>query len=106
MVDGEDEPEEGQPVSIIINPEFEGFPNDQLLNLSNWSHHAPYLLPQGRTIWENPQKPKNAEENEENEEEEQEDAVEPEVGPQILGQISADECNGNLRSANENTIMD
>ncbi|KAJ3101101.1 Radial spoke head protein 4 A [Phlyctochytrium bullatum] len=54
------DPEEGEnedgehSATIIINPEYEGLPNDALLSPSNWVHHVPYVLPQGRTTWENP----------------------------------------------------
>lgn len=32
--------------TIIVNPDFEGLPNDALSQLSNWVHHVPYILPQ------------------------------------------------------------
>ncbi|KAJ3101498.1 Radial spoke head protein 4 A [Phlyctochytrium planicorne] len=89
--------------TIIINPEYEGLPNDALLNPSNWVHHVPYILPQGRTTWENPsagakqeeggeEGEENEEENEEGEEGGEENAeVEPETGPPILSSLASDE---------------
>lgn len=101
IIDGEEgEAEEGGklriilvPIGIIINPEFEGIPNDQLTLLANWVHHTPYILPQGRTLWENPfSKPEN-EEEEEHEEEEDDDEIQidPESGPTLLSTAQNDE---------------
>jgi radial spoke head protein 4/6 len=86
------------PVSIIINPEFEGIANDQMATLTNWAHHVPYILPQGRTTWENPfAKPegKEDEERDEDEDEENEQQIEPESGPNILSPVQNDESNSN-----------
>jgi radial spoke head protein 4/6 len=84
---------------IIINPEFEGLPNEQLANTANWAHHVPYILPQGRVTWENPALLNKGGEkegdDEEREEEDAEDAaaenVEPESGPAPLSVITSDE---------------
>jgi radial spoke head protein 4A len=85
----------GNNPSIIINAEYEGLSNEQLLITSNWAHHVPYILPQGRTNWENPfvTKGENEEEAEEDEEKEEEEEVriEPETGPSILSAINLDE---------------
>jgi radial spoke head protein 4A len=97
MTDPEaEEPEEGAGnMPIIINPEYEGLSNDQLLNVANWVHHTPYILPQGRVTWEAPKviKEKTEEEKEEEEEEEAEEeaAPEPEAGPAPLNTIASDE---------------
>jgi radial spoke head protein 4/6 len=90
--------------TIIINPEYEGLSNEALLTSSNWVHHVPYILPQGRTTWVNPSsKEEGGEEGgeEENEDEENEDgdgdskdaseAAEPETGPAILSPLASDE---------------
>ena len=84
--------------TIIINTEYEGLPNDQLLNTANWVHHVPYILPQGRITWENPfagAKGEGDEEKEEEEEEKEEEGEnttqEPETGPTILSPLNADE---------------
>ena len=93
-----------EPSSIIINPEFEGLPNDQLLNLANWVHHVPYLLPQGRTVWENPYAKGSKDENDDddgsdrNSEQDASDdnnagseGMEPESGPPMLNPANADD---------------
>ncbi|KAI9351233.1 radial spokehead-like protein-domain-containing protein [Obelidium mucronatum] len=105
--DPEDEgnEEEGHQPTIIINPEFEGLPNDSLLMLSNWVHHVPYILPQGRVTWENPfaslaknnedgDEGGDDEEKEEGEGEEEEnpaETAEPETGPPLLTPLANDE---------------
>jgi len=102
--DGEPEDTEG-PQPIIVNTEFEALTNDQLLDISNWVHHVPYILPQGRTSWENPFGSEEDEENEEegseeegSEEENESERVEPETGPQLLSPISQDEENDDIPS--------
>ncbi|KAJ3415351.1 Radial spoke head protein 4 A [Chytridiales sp. JEL 0842] len=94
--------------TIIINPEFEGLPNEALTQLSNWVHHVPYILPQGRVTWENPYKTvtgsNSSSDGTEGESEEDggsdagsdsedssgSEAVEPESGPPILSLLSSD----------------
>ncbi|KAI8925429.1 radial spokehead-like protein [Entophlyctis helioformis] len=108
MIDSEEaEAEEGAGgPSIIINPEFEGLANDQLLNLANWVHHVPYILPQGRVTWENPvARAENAEGGDDEDREEEEaseenaaDNIEPESGPAPLSVITADDEHGDLPS--------
>jgi radial spoke head protein 4A len=100
--DGEPDESEG-PQSIIVNSEYEVLSNDQLLDISNWVHHVPYILPQGRTSWENPFGSEEDEENEEegseeeaSEEENETERVEPETGPQLLTPISQDEENEDI----------
>jgi radial spoke head protein 4A len=47
--DGEDggaDGEAGGNAAIIINTEYEGLTNENLLASSNWVHHTPYVLPQ------------------------------------------------------------
>lgn len=89
IVDGDEEVEEGQVANIIINPEFEGISNEQMVNLSNWTHHVPYVLPQGRTVWQNPVH--KAEGDEEEEQDEENEGPEPEVGPPMLSPAVNDE---------------
>lgn len=88
------------PPPIVINPEYEGIPNDQLVSIGNWVHHVPYILPQGKAVWEAPKVLKEetiAVEGEEKEEEEEEETdedaapVEPEQGPPPLSPITGDE---------------
>ncbi|KAJ8331197.1 hypothetical protein O5D80_000761 [Batrachochytrium dendrobatidis] len=107
MVDAEEaEGEESQNgASIIINPEFEGFPNDQLMNLTNWVHHVPYILPQGKVGWENPTaRVESAEGDDEQRDDEDagdeggDETVEPETGPALLTAISGDEDHGEIPS--------
>lgn len=88
--------------TIIINPEYDGLPSSALLDLSNWVHHTPYILPQGRTTFVDPFAKGEDEEEEEQEEdmdggsESGERAVEehpestPEEGKQALSQLSED----------------
>ncbi|KAJ3060048.1 Radial spoke head protein 4 A [Podochytrium sp. JEL0797] len=104
--DPEDEgnEEEGHLPTIIINPEFEGLQNDALLLTSNWVHHVPYILPQGRVTWENPyaslakpddeESPDDDEDGEKEEGDEEEDpaaTAEPESGPPLLTPLASDE---------------
>jgi len=100
--DGEPEETDG-PQPIIVNTEYETLTNDQLLDISNWVHHVPYILPQGRTSWENPFGSEEDEENEDegseeegSEEENEAERVEPETGPQLLSPISQDEDNDDI----------
>ena len=79
---------------IEPNPEFEITKISELADISNWCHHVPYVLPQGRTVWWNPvQKAEDEfeEEEEEEEEREQPDEPEPEIGPPLLTSASEDE---------------
>ncbi|KAJ3094292.1 Radial spoke head protein 4 A, partial [Physocladia obscura] len=114
--DPEDEAneEEGHQPAIIINPEYEGLPNDALLTLSNWVHHVPYILPQGRVTWENPfaalAKPDAEDGDGGDDEDEKEDdnagggsggddgedqqALEPETGPPLLTPLSSNDETG------------
>lgn len=87
----EAESEAGNNPTIIINAEYEGLSNEQLLLTSNWVHHVPYILPQGRINWENPLVTKNEEEGEGEEEEEEEVKAEPETGPAMLSAINLDD---------------
>ncbi|TPX30627.1 hypothetical protein SmJEL517_g05852 [Synchytrium microbalum] len=85
------------PTTIIINPDFPGSPNSSLLDPNQWVHHVPYILPQGRTTWANPNPPKEEGEggDEENAAEEPEqEPVEPESGPAILRNLADDETFG------------
>ncbi|KAJ3387046.1 Radial spoke head protein 4 A [Entophlyctis sp. JEL0112] len=111
MFDPEDEgnEEEGHQPTIIINPEHEGLPNDALLSLSNWVHHVPYILPQGRTSWVNPyaslakadgdddggggsdNEDENDDENAGDKEDNPADSAEPETGPPLLTPLANDE---------------
>ncbi len=80
---------------IEPNPEFEIDKINEYGDIANWSHHIPYLLPQGRTVWWNPvQKAddefEEAEEEEDDEEKEQPDEPEPEDGPPILTSAAED----------------
>merc|ERR1719309_1238178 len=97
------------------NLDFEELPLGELAEpgLTNWCHHAPYILPQGRCIWWNPALARADNENGEAQESESEgdeagdsengggdedDALfgsknmraEPEVGPPLLSALSED----------------
>ncbi|KAJ3222575.1 Radial spoke head protein 4 A [Clydaea vesicula] len=98
--------------TILINNEYEGATNENLLNTSNWVHHVPYILPQGRITWEDPfASLKNNEEGEEEDEEDNDnndnnsndgnggsENTGPETGPTILSPINADEDHGDIPS--------
>ena len=75
----------------MLNTEFEWPSHETLLQLDNWVHHIPYILPQGRTTWVNPNPPKEKEDGEdEDKEENAEPEVEPEVGPSVLSAVVED----------------
>ncbi len=78
---------------IVINPEYEGISNDQLVSVANWVHHVPFILPQGRVSWEAPKLVKEEKEEEKEEEDEPEEEIpqEPEAGPTPLTTLSSDE---------------
>ncbi|KAJ3370921.1 Radial spoke head protein 4 A [Allomyces arbusculus] len=94
--------------AIIVNTEYEVLPNDALLSLENWVHQIPHVLPQGRTTWVNPVKPRGEGDDEDADREDGEggdddddasgDAtggasereVEPETGPTLLTSITED----------------
>lgn len=95
-----------QNTAVIINPEYKGAANVALLDLNNWVHHVPYILPQGRTSWENPwarkqdgegdENQQNEAEDEENENESNEgengsETVQKEDGPALLSTVASDD---------------
>jgi radial spoke head protein 4A len=106
----------GDSTTIIVNPEYEGLANETLLELSNWVHHVPHILPQGRTQYTKPELIRDEDDGrgsgrrgedddgddeeegdrEEDGEEDAEEDVEPESGPALLTAISEDE--GALRA--------
>ena len=81
--------------AIEPNPEFEIDKISEYVDISNWCHHIPYILPQGRTVWWNPVQKADDEFEEEEEEEEDEkenpDEPEPEDGPPLLTSVSEDD---------------
>jgi len=88
--DEEDEMPEGGPAPVVLNTEFEWPSTEALLLPQNWVHHIPYILPQGRTVWVNPNPPKVVSEDAEQDEEHEEPQIEPETGPQILTNLADD----------------
>jgi radial spoke head protein 4A len=90
--DDEEEPQEGVAPPVVLNTEFEWPTHESLTLLENWTHHIPYILPQGRTQWVNPNPPKESsgDDDEEGKEESEEAQVEPETGPSILTAIAED----------------
>ncbi|XP_072747686.1 radial spoke head protein 4 homolog A [Anoplolepis gracilipes] len=62
--------------------------------MSNWCHHSPYILKQGRIIWWNPEEEEDNEEEELEEEDEVErdevKTIEKEIGPPLLTPLSED----------------
>ncbi|XP_017890081.1 radial spoke head protein 6 homolog A [Ceratina calcarata] len=85
-----EEVEEGGVLSE--NAHYDPLPIKNLIDpsMTNWCHHAPYLLKQGRIAWWNPKADEEELEEEEEEEEEEGRAVEKEVGPPLLTPISED----------------
>ncbi|XP_046554829.1 radial spoke head protein 6 homolog A-like isoform X2 [Haliotis rubra] len=94
--EGEEE-EEGEPAEgrdgFVEDQDFEGLSMRDLTDqgMTNWVHHTPFVLPQGRITWYNPlQGHEGEEENEEEEERNEPDEPEPEHGPPLLTPLSED----------------
>ncbi|XP_068981711.1 radial spoke head protein 6 homolog A [Bombus flavifrons] len=88
-----EEVEEGGELSENVH--YDPLPIKDLIDpsMSNWCHHAPYLLKQGRVVWWNPkaaQEEVKEEEVGEEEEEETRAGPEAEVGPPLLTPLSED----------------
>jgi len=82
--------------NFIVDEEFEGKTLGELLegDLSGWVHHAPYILPQGRSKWVNPNVKDDDDDldvDDEDEEEEEEEEIEPEAGPPLLTPLQNDD---------------
>ncbi|XP_066585645.1 radial spoke head protein 6 homolog A [Prorops nasuta] len=81
---------------LTENANYDPLPVRELLDFSNWCHHAPYLLKQGRVIWWDPHLDEDAEIDEELSEEEEEEEEEgagekiKETGPSLLSPLSED----------------
>ncbi|XP_065660533.1 radial spoke head protein 4 homolog A isoform X3 [Hydra vulgaris] len=98
--DDEDDGRSNAEKAFIQNMEFEGIPISDLSDPSNtfWVHHCPYILPQGRTVYFNPNasvslnasKSEGVEEEEGEEEISDDDEVPIEVGPSLLTSVSED----------------
>eukprot|EP01116_Phalansterium_solitarium_P019158 TRINITY_DN5268_c0_g2_i1.p1 TRINITY_DN5268_c0_g2~~TRINITY_DN5268_c0_g2_i1.p1 ORF type:complete len:485 (-),score=139.57 TRINITY_DN5268_c0_g2_i1:849-2303(-) len=89
-VEEDDDSTEVPPLNV--NADFEGLSNTDLLSSSNWAHHQPHILPQGRAEFASlkPPKDEDAEEAEDEETPEEEEHVE--TGPKLLTDIAADEA--------------
>eukprot|EP00158_Paraphelidium_tribonemae_P005455 Partr_v1_DN27351_c1_g1_i2_m46283 putative Radial spoke len=77
---------------LVLNTDFE-WPNEETLSsLENWTHHIPYILPQGRTVYVKPAdvngKKQTADDDDQEQEEEEDTAVE--TGPPLLSPLSED----------------
>jgi len=89
-----DEEDEDARENFVPNEEYEEKPRNELLDpsLAGWVHKAPFILPQGRCRWVNPQPPKESDGDEDEEEEEGDPAApEPETGPPLLQPLQNDE---------------
>eukprot|EP01137_Pigoraptor_chileana_P006206 Opistho-2@3095 len=93
----EEEEEAEEPDSrdaFVVNPDFEGLSAPEMADqsLANWTHHAQYILPQGRCSWFNPTQNSGEQlsDNEDEEENEEPDDAEPESGPGLLTPLSED----------------
>jgi hypothetical protein len=71
--------------SLQLDQDFEGMDNSELLKLSNWVHHYPHILQQGRCLFASTKQVKEDDEEDEEAEEEQ-----GEQGPKLLREISED----------------
>ncbi|KZC06536.1 Radial spoke head protein 4 like protein A [Dufourea novaeangliae] len=99
---GEDEEEElteeaEEGGTLSENPHYDPLPIKDLVDpsMSNWCHHAQYILKQGRTVWWDPGKGDDEvdvgeEEGFDEEEEEQPGKSQKEVGPPLLTPLSED----------------
>ena len=78
---------------IEHDPDFMIGKISDLADISSWSHHTPFLLPQGRTIWWNPmQKLQDEFDEDEDDEDEKEqlEELEPQNGPPLLTSAAED----------------
>ena len=89
--DEEDAELEGRD-TFIQNVEYEGMEASELVDLSNWTHHSQYILPQGRTVWFNTSKKGGGDDDDDEERSEvsEEEEVEPQTGPSLLAPLSED----------------
>ncbi|CAL1675127.1 unnamed protein product [Lasius platythorax] len=81
---------------LAENMHYEPLPIKDLVDptMSNWCHHSPYILKQGRIIWWNPEKEEDIVDEELGEEDEVErdevKTIEKEIGPPLLTPLSED----------------
>lgn len=78
---------------IEPNPDFEIRKISEYADITNWCHHTPFLLPQGRTVWWNPvQKLDDAfeDKDEEDEDKEEVEELQPETGFPLLTSAAED----------------
>ncbi|XP_014477558.1 PREDICTED: radial spoke head protein 6 homolog A [Dinoponera quadriceps] len=87
--------------NLLENANYEPLPIEDLADPSNWCHHSPYILEQGRTVWWSPEREEeiaNEELDEEEEAEEDETRTtkaeeaekQREIGPPLLTPLSED----------------
>ncbi|KAI4481115.1 hypothetical protein M0804_009741 [Polistes exclamans] len=97
----DEEMEEGG--TLTENVHYDPLPVKDLVDpsMSNWCHHTPYILKQGRTVWWDPREKEEEVIEEEEEEEEEEEDMEKvegtrtgdaikETGPPLLSPLSED----------------
>ncbi|XP_011496559.1 PREDICTED: radial spoke head protein 6 homolog A [Ceratosolen solmsi marchali] len=105
---GQNKPKEK--TGIVKNQNYKPLPLEDLIDpsMSNWCHHSPYILKQGRVIWQDPMKINSDDENEKDyecddeevegeetwsdgeEEKSEESELAKEVGPPLLTPLSQD----------------
>lgn len=93
--DEEEEEEEAYHESFMPNVDFEGISLKELADssMTNWVHHTPNILPQGRCSWFNPSEKVEEDFDEEDIEEEEEDEsaeAKAEEGPKLLSSVAQD----------------
>ena len=79
---------------LQVNQDFEGMDPADLLNHSNWVHHYPHILNQGRCTFFSLKHHRD----EDDEDEDDEIKEEIETGPRMLCEISEDSCITNLQT--------
>lgn len=84
--DADLDPSEVSPVQV--NPEFEGLDPVDLLSQTNWVHHYPSILNQGRCSYFSLKE----REDSDDEDEDKPNQDDTEFGPKILTEISEDHC--------------
>ncbi|BHF70777.1 Radial spoke head protein 4 A [Sparganum proliferum] len=91
----ESDDEEVHHEHFVENEEYEPLTVAELADpsVTNWVHHAPYLLPQGRTKWINviQKDESDSEDSEASSKTEEIDLPEPETGPPLLTPIAEDQ---------------
>lgn len=87
--------------NIIVNDEYEAPAAEEAGAAEAWVHTRPYLLPQGRTRWVDPDprdedEEQNSEDGEYDDERSEAPRAEPEEGPAVLTELATDAAFGDV----------